>query len=171
MLNGEENLPFKKENTDVFKEYIGESGRYQIYLVVILSLSALCSVSVFREIIFVKDVKPHWCALPEYAHPAFYNLGLEERLSLTIPMIKVENKWIRDSCHMHGLNYSVSPERHVNMRSNNNTNIVKCSSWEFDKSELKNTLVEKVRKTDNFLQLPYYFILRPATSSYHSEFK
>ena len=40
---------------DVFKEYIGEGEKYQIFLVVILTFSAFCSFGMFGDIIWVTD--------------------------------------------------------------------------------------------------------------------
>ena len=93
---------------DVFKEYIGEGGKYQIFLVVILIFSAFWSFAMFGDIIWVTDIKPHWCVLSNDANPALNNLTLNERLNLTVPWIEKDGEWIHDSCSMYDLNYSSS---------------------------------------------------------------
>ena len=128
---------------DVFKEYIGEGGKYRIFLVFTLSLSAFCSFHVFGDIIWVTDIKSHWCALPSDADPSFRNLSLDDRINMTIPWIKKDNKEILDSCRMYDLNYS-SFQSFNERNFSNEISTVKCSSWEFDTSEMKNTIVEQV---------------------------
>ena len=125
---------------DVFKEYIGEGGRYQIFLLIMLSVNAFCQATVFGDIIWVTDTKPHWCALPGDVNPVLHNLTLKERLNVTVPWIEKDGQWISDSCYAYDLNYSSIPhgERTAQMF------LKACSSWEFDTSELKNTIVEKV---------------------------
>ena len=61
---------------------------------------------VFFDIYWVGDAKPHWCALPDDANPDIYNMPLEERLNLTIPLIEKDGEWIHDSCNMYDLNYT-----------------------------------------------------------------
>ena len=134
---------------DVFKEYIGEGGRYQIFLLVMLSVNTFCQAAIFGDIIWVTDLKPHWCALPDEANSTLYNLPLEKRLNLTVPWIEKDGRLVRDSCHRYKLNYSVwSPLNEPGV----DTPIEDCSSWEFDTSELKNTIVEKVRNPTNVLK-------------------
>ena len=130
---------------DVFKEYIGEGEKYQIFLVVILTFSAFCSFAMFGDIIWVTDIKPHWCALPNDTNPALYNLSLDERLNRTVPWIEKDDEWINDSCNMYNLNYSSSQILDGNSFSGK-IGLIECSSWEFDTSEMKNTIVEKVSK-------------------------
>ena len=139
---------------DVFKEYIGEGGRYQIFLLIMLSVNAFCQATVFGDIIWVTDTKPHWCALPGDVNPALHNLTLKERFNVTVPWIEKDGQWVYDSCYTYDLNYSSIPhgERTTQM------SVKACSSWEFDTSELKNTIVEKVRNVSLFHSCDLTFI-------------
>ena len=128
---------------DVFKEYIGEGGKYQLFIVVILAMNAYCSAGVFVDILWVADPKPHWCALPDNANPVLHNLSLDERLNLTVPWITKGDELVRDSCNMYDLNYSsLTPQNKLHIH--NTTSTVPCSEWEFDTSEFNGTIVEKV---------------------------
>ena len=128
---------------DVFTEYIGEGGKYQLFTVIILSINGFCSAGCFMDILWVADPKPHWCALPENANPALYNLTLEERLNLTVPWIEKDNKWVHDSCNIYDLNYSsLVPQSKDHLK--NSTATIQCTEWEFDTSEFNGTIVEKV---------------------------
>ena len=139
---------------DVFKEYIGEGGRYQIFLLIMLSVNAFCQAAVFGDIIWVTDTKPHWCAVPGDANPALHNWTLKERFNVTVPWIEKDGQWVYDSCYTYDLNYSSIPhgERTTQM------SVKACSSWEFDTSELKNTIVEKVRNVSLFHSCDLTFI-------------
>ena len=130
---------------DVFTEYIGEGGRYQLFIVVILSINGFCSAGCFLDILWVADPKPHWCALPDNANPALHNLTLEERLNITTPWIEKDNKWVHDSCDVYDLNYSSLDSQ---SKHHNNTATTQCTEWEFDTSEFNGTIVEKVSKSN-----------------------
>ncbi len=126
----------------VFTSYIGEGGRYQIFLVVILACNALCSAGLYMDILWVADPKPHWCALPENASPAWKNLSEQQRLNLTIPWVEKDGKLSRESCTMFDLNYTSNDMDYIT-RVHNNSATRKCESWEFDTSEFNGTIVEK----------------------------
>ena len=127
---------------DVFKEYIGEGGKFQVFIVVILSMNGFFSAGIFMDILWVADPKPHWCALPDDANPPLTNLSLEERLNMTVPWIEKDNEWVHDSCNMYDLNYSSYDPQ--NKHVHNKTGTIPCSEWEFDTSEFNGTIVEKV---------------------------
>ncbi len=127
---------------DVFAEYIGEGGKYQIFIVLLLAFNAFCTAGLYIDILWVADPKPHWCALPKDTNPSVLNLSLEERLDLTIPWIEVDNERVRDSCHMYDWNYS---ELRPNQQVDNSTPTTRCEAWEFDTSEFTGTIVEKVK--------------------------
>ena len=129
---------------DVFKEYIGEGGKYQLFIVVILSMNGFFSAGLFMDILWVADPKPHWCALPDNANSALSNLSLEERLNITVPWIEKDHELVRDSCNIYDLNYSSFNPQNKN-QMHNNTGTIPCSKWEFDTSEFNGTIVEKVR--------------------------
>ena len=62
-----------------------------------------------------------------------------------VPWIEKDDEWIHDSCNMYNLNYSSSQILDGNSFSDK-IGLIECSSWEFDTSEMKNTIVEKVSK-------------------------
>ncbi|CAG7837135.1 unnamed protein product [Allacma fusca] len=112
----------KFKDFDDILEIVGGNGKYQkiILFGVVTPLIIICPLFVMNRI-FIMSVPDHWCHVPGKPNET----STEEWKNMTIPKIQGNTGSLRYSqCEMFGENGTQ----------------VKCSQWEYDKTNYENTL-------------------------------
>lgn len=111
--------------------YIGDFGKYQLWLLLSLLPFGIAFVSVFiAPLLIVAVPEKHWCKINELID---LNLTRDERIKLAIPE---SNQYpFYDRCHHKKLNFSkiiaqVGNDFNSTLWETNET--VKCTEWEYD---------------------------------------
>ncbi|KAL0169889.1 hypothetical protein M9458_034485 [Cirrhinus mrigala] len=125
------------EETDGF-------GRYQIALVLLLSIPRITIPCHFLLNNFIAAIPSHHCNISSLSSEGIFgNLSQEERLTVSIP---VQDNGTPASCHMFS-----HPQFHLlsNSSSPSEVAVVQCQNgWEYDNSMFISTLATQVMSSD-----------------------
>jgi len=125
--------------------FIGDFGVYQLRVfLVVFFMGMLCMDSI--QIVFIGANMAHWCRVPELD-----DLPYDVQKNVAIPAQSTDHDGSVEysSCEMFSLNYSVynSSQFYSWNRSlmiTNQTSLVQCSQWTYDRSQFISTIVSKV---------------------------
>jgi len=126
--------------------YIEDIGAYQ-WRVVIAAFILIMYTADSIYIIFIAGDMPHWCRVPELE-----DLPYDVQKNVAIPAQSMDRDGSVEysSCEMFSLNYSVYNRSQFfswnrSLMVTNQTSLVQCSEWTFDRSQFISTIVSKVR--------------------------
>ena len=127
---------------DNILDRIGGFGKYQCGQYFLAGLSFIPVALHMLVNVFAAAVPPHWCYVPQLDA---FNLTLEEREILTSPAGNSED--IDASCWMYNISYSTLDIQSVLQNNTilNASQVVSCSSWQYDHTRFAYTIVEQVR--------------------------
>ncbi|KAG1714398.1 Solute carrier family 22 member 5 [Nymphon striatum] len=123
---------------DVLTSYIGEFGRWQMYIFMVASGSALPSAMHTYAMTFFAPTLDFWCARPDH---------LKDKISAHVwrnyssPLEFVEGKEIRSQCRQFDWNYNYVNE--TNIMFMRQTETIECQKWEFDNGIYQRTMREE----------------------------
>ena len=141
----------------ILDTYVGSCGRYQKLLILLLSIPSIFSALYAFEVIFSAGHMEHWCKVPQPQEGPAANLTQEEWLNLTVPWVEADGHWERSQCQVYTSNVSYVYEN-VSM-SNGTQTMSTCSSYEYDTSVFKSTIVSEVCHSFNRFRLCTFFYL------------
>ncbi len=125
---------------DLLKHHVGELGRYQIVIFLILSLEYMFLCGDILSPIFISETPPHWCWLP----PDHLNCSKDELKSMLIPK---DDSGKYSQCYQ----YEIEPPQnltvicaHWNHANDTVKSTRQCDSWDFQHQHYKKTLVSEV---------------------------
>jgi len=126
-------------------KYIGDTGRYQWRIFAILCVFNLFNSHAIH-IVFTAANMPHWCRVPELE-----DLPYDVQKNVAIPAQSMDRDGFVEysSCEMFSLNYSVYNRSQFfswnrSLMVTNQTSLVQCSEWTFDRSQFSSSIVGKV---------------------------
>ncbi len=147
---------------DILIDHVGEFGRYQKLIVLIISLTSIVAVFNGIDIVFAGATPKYWCEPPANVR-GLQNLTREELFNLTSPLItETDGTLSYDVCQQYdysgngNLTYTHVLEdedagdanatfgRSINRQVNIPRTIHKCQTWIYDKSQYLSTTVTQV---------------------------
>ncbi|GFS68784.1 organic cation transporter protein [Nephila pilipes] len=123
----------EKEYTDI----IGGNGWYQIGICIFCFFSAASHCLHDFTMTFFAPNMDHWCARPPEVLRA--NISLEEWKNLSLPLVESpKGDYEYSQCTMY-TNFA----QNGSFYPNTNASVIKCTSWEYDTSVYKDTMVDE----------------------------
>ncbi|XP_023213044.1 solute carrier family 22 member 21-like [Centruroides sculpturatus] len=117
----------KEENSDII-DITGRWGKWQTIILLCLAYLSIPAAWYNLNMAFLAPNINYWCKKPsEYA-----NLTMEEWKNYSIPLVIEDNVRIYSKCEMYD----------SLIRSSNKT-LISCTSWDYDHSFYKSTIVEE----------------------------
>ena len=148
------------EFDELLTEHVGEFGKKQKILSLLLTFSCMTSCVHMFAIMFTGGTPAHWCSVES---PVLENCTVEQRKALTIPTEVRDAEVVYQQCKMYSIKNSSAWEAVAAeyCRGGNNDNHLEmenmsivlqefdtssCSSWEYDTSFFLDTIVIDVSK-------------------------
>ncbi|GBN42051.1 Organic cation transporter protein [Araneus ventricosus] len=122
-----------KEYTDI----IGGHGRFQIAVLVFCFFGAVAHCVQDFTIIFFAPNVDHWCARPKEVLQS--NISVEEWKNFSLPVVK-SRSGVDEYSRCAVYNISI---KNGSLHRQDNADIIQCTSWEYDLSFYKNTIVNE----------------------------
>ncbi len=137
------------EFDELLTKHVGEFGKKQQILSLLLTLSCMTSGLHMFAIMFTGGTPTHWCSVDS---PALDNCTVEQRKSLTIPTEIKDGEVVYQQCKMYNVKNSsdwqaLAVEYCQNGNEDNVSTVLQgfgtssCSSWEYDTSFFLDTIV------------------------------
>ena len=131
---------------EVLTEHIGEFGRYQRGLVVLLCVTGIVTCLFTSDIVLIAGRQEHWCSVEPSDRSNFTH---EEWLNLTVPWEFRDGGWRRSRCSRYDLNFSDAQFLEGLQPANltgvfRNVSRMSCDSYEYDESVFQSTIVSQV---------------------------
>lgn len=137
---------------DMMLPHIGEMGRYQIVLYLLMSIPATLPAAflAFNQV-FLSATPDHWCHVDELVSA---NLSLDHIKALSIPRIQLDkgqSEIVYEKCTQYDVNFTaLYAENGGQWPEKADPSWAKkaCQNgWDYDKSEFVDTLVTEVRSS------------------------
>ena len=153
------------EFDDVLSEHVGEFGRYQKGVCLLLTLVGVSNAFYVMDIVFMTAMPEHWCKTPltlnkggmaeaavlSNMSAAHANLTSEEVFWLTVPMEDQDGQLVPSSCQIYddadenlrnALTTNLSTLHKVRTSTNGSSSF--CSQWDYGESQFSNGIVKQV---------------------------
>lgn len=145
---------------ELLKHFLGNFGRYQRFVVLLLWLVGSSVTLHNLSIVFMAAAPDHRCAVPEL--DALTNLSQETRLKYTIPKEVLEGEERYSKCLMYNRNYTniteleiikeLEIENQISNRTDGNVTVAKS-----EKKENSSETVETVHCTNGWVYDNYWY--------------
>ncbi|XP_063826794.1 organic cation transporter protein-like isoform X2 [Ostrinia nubilalis] len=118
------------EQADVVSRVIGNYGRWQLLITFLLSLFSFpCTFHIYLPTFTAKATK-FWCRMPENLS----SLPLQAWINYSQPV---------DACSVRVIPSDVTVESILNHTASLSNSFMKCSEWDFDRSEVGDTIISE----------------------------
>ncbi|XP_049872459.1 organic cation transporter protein-like isoform X2 [Pectinophora gossypiella] len=122
--------PPVEEDPDVVSQAIGDYGRWQLLITFLLSMFSFpCTFHIYLPTFTARETK-FWCQRPDN----FSSLPLEDWINYSQPI---------DACNVRVIPSYVTVESILNHTAPLLDSFVKCTDWDFDRSEVGNTIISE----------------------------
>ncbi|XP_046399127.1 organic cation transporter protein-like isoform X2 [Ischnura elegans] len=128
--------------TDAILSTVGDFGRWQAVVTVLLSLVKIPVAWFQLGIVFLA---PPFPSPPTCARPPGSNISLELWRNISEPYVQKGDTMVYDSCHIYNLNYTGFFDSGWNQTSqvSKSTTVIPCMSWEYDRSLFEETIISE----------------------------
>lgn len=129
---------------DEVLETIGQFGRYQKIIFVLICIPGISCGIVMTLAVILLGIPNHRCRLPGYENDTYsiQDATHQEHVSRYIPPPAADDSsLLYDKCHTYS--YNASNTKFDNSSHPINATLVKCTSWVYDDSEFYETFVSK----------------------------
>ena len=139
----------KMKFDDLLRDHVGDCGRYQAFVVIILCMIGIPEAMFLLDIVFTAGRPDFWCAIPK-PKGALENITHDVWLNHTVPWEDRDGEWRRSRCSYYNRSFSESVNILENLEPENVTNgledvpLAECSSFEYDQSVFISTIVTEV---------------------------
>ena len=143
--DGADEMEFDRLLTD----YVGQGGRYQMCIAILLALSGFpCSFSMM-EMVFLNLAPTHYCDVTPLS-PALAAMNQSELMYLSIPnAVESGDGYEPEACFQYDRNYAEATEDDIESwmtdGANSTTKTSSCSTWAYEESRIDDTITTKVR--------------------------
>ena len=149
LLNGKEAEDdiVEMEFDRLLKDYVGQGGRYQMFIAFILAWTAFpCSFGMM-EIVFLNLAPTHYCAITDLS-PSLSMLNQSELMNFSIPnAIESGDGYEPEACMRYDRNYAEATADDIQIWRSEDPNSIKttsCSTWTYEKSRIDDTITTEV---------------------------
>ncbi|XP_035734489.1 carcinine transporter-like [Vespa mandarinia] len=129
------NRPPKIETFDDVLPYVGEAGRYQLFLFfLLLPFTFVYAFLYFAQFFITLVPAEHWCHIPELMQ---WNLTDHQKIALSIPPptseeLKLESSTSFSRCYMYNVNYSEILNKGTTESDPNWPKVPCLNGWEYN---------------------------------------
>ena len=133
---------------ELLTDSIGEFGRYQGFILLLVAVQYMFITCTIMSPIFVVAAPDHWCSVP---HNMYNTSCTQKQLKkILIPKEFVKGQWVHSKCSI----YAYSEENITRLcTENDDVNVSSavtmetkgCESWEYEESHFTNTVATEVR--------------------------
>ncbi|CAG5027932.1 unnamed protein product [Parnassius apollo] len=120
----------EEDEADVVSSVIGDYGRWQLLMTFLLAMFSLpCTFLIYLPTFTVKSTK-FWCRIPDY----LVGLPIQDWINYSQPV---------DACYVRVLPEGITVESILNHTAPILDSFQKCQEWDFDRSEIGDTIISE----------------------------
>ena len=141
--DGDIEIEFDRLLTD----YLGQNGRYQMWIAILLTFTSVPCAFSMMEIVFLNLVPAHYCDVTPLSS-ALSALNQSELMYLSIPnAVASDDGYEPSACIQYDRNYAEATEDDIERWRRDETNSTKtiyCSTWTYEESRIDDTITTEV---------------------------